>query len=54
MTDLDLKHIEQSREEVLACLQGLLLPPYEVRDSGFGLHAESRVEGAGQRRGRPG
>ncbi len=38
IADLDLKNIAQSREEVLACLQGLLLPPYEIRDSGFGLH----------------
>jgi RecA-family ATPase len=44
VTDLDLKNIEQPREEVLACLQGLLLPPYEIRNSGFGLHAEWRFK----------
>lgn len=38
--DLDLRNIVQSREEVIACLKGLLLPPKEIRDSGFGLHAD--------------
>jgi hypothetical protein len=37
--DLDLKNIEQTRDQVLQCLKGLVLPPSEIRDSGFGLHA---------------
>ena len=39
IADLDLKNIAQSRDEVIRCLKGLLLPPSELRDSGFGLHA---------------
>src|SRR5262245_11340814 len=38
VSDLDLKNIAQSRDEVLQCLRELLLPPSEIRDSGFGLH----------------
>jgi hypothetical protein len=38
--DLDLKNIEESRDKVLSVLQGLILKPSEIRDSGFGLHAE--------------
>ena len=37
--DLDLKHIVEPRDEVIKVLQGLLLRPSEIRDSGFGLHA---------------
>jgi hypothetical protein len=39
IADLDLKNIAQPRDEVIRCLKGLLLPPSELRDSGFGLHA---------------
>jgi RecA-family ATPase len=39
VSDLDLRHIEQSRDEVIRCLQSLPLPPTEIRDSGFGIHA---------------
>lgn len=39
VVDLDLKNIVQSRDEVLRCLQDLVLPPSEIRDSGHGLHA---------------
>jgi hypothetical protein len=37
--DLDLKNIEHSRDHIINCLRGLALPPSEVRDSGFGVHA---------------
>src|SRR5215471_13924806 len=37
--DLDLRNIEQPREEVIKCLNGLVLEPTEIRDSGNGLHA---------------
>jgi RecA-family ATPase len=37
--DLDLKNIEQSREQVLKVLDELALAPTETRDSGNGLHA---------------
>jgi hypothetical protein len=37
--DLDLKNIVQTREEIIAQLKRLSLPPTEIRDSGFGLHA---------------
>jgi hypothetical protein len=37
--DLDLKNIAEPRDDVLQCLHGLLLPPSEIRDSGYGLHA---------------
>jgi hypothetical protein len=40
VVDLDLRNIVQPREEVLACLRGLLLPPSLIKDSGHGLHAE--------------
>jgi RecA-family ATPase len=36
--DLDLRAMRESREEVLACLHGLSLPPDEIHDSGGGLH----------------
>jgi hypothetical protein len=36
--DLDLRNIVESREQVIACLRDLPLPP-EIRDSGRGLHA---------------
>jgi hypothetical protein len=36
--DLDLRNIVEGREEVIACLRALPLPP-EIRDSGRGLHA---------------
>jgi hypothetical protein len=39
IVDLDLKNIVEPRNEVIKVLQGLLLPPTEIRDSGFGLHA---------------
>ena len=40
VVDLDLRNIVQPREEVLACLRSLLLPPSLIKDSGHGLHAE--------------
>ena len=39
VVDLDLKNIAEARDEVLRTLQELVLPPSEIRDSGFGLHA---------------
>jgi putative DNA primase/helicase len=39
VVDLDLKNITEAREEVIACLKRLALPPSEIRDSGNGLHA---------------
>jgi RecA-family ATPase len=39
IADLDLKNIVESRDEALQCLRNLLLPPSEIRDSGYGLHA---------------
>jgi hypothetical protein len=39
VVDLDLRAMTELRDEVLACLQGLALPPSEIRDSGRGLHA---------------
>jgi hypothetical protein len=39
VNDLDLKNIVEPRDEVLQCLRNLLLPPSEIRDSGYGLHA---------------
>ena len=44
VVDLDLKDIAQSRDKVIACLTGLILPPHEIRDSGFGLHASWRLK----------
>jgi RecA-family ATPase len=44
VVDLDLKDIVQSRDKVIACLTGLILPPHEIRDSGFGLHASWRLK----------
>jgi RecA-family ATPase len=38
IVDLDLKNIVESRDEVLQQIKSLLLPPSEIRDSGFGLH----------------
>ena len=38
VADLDLKNITQRRDAVLQCVKGLVLPPSEIRDSGFGLH----------------
>jgi hypothetical protein len=38
VADLDLKNIVQRRDAVLQCVKGLVLPPSEIRDSGFGLH----------------
>ena len=38
VVDLDLKNITQRRDAVLQCVKGLVLPPSEIRDSGFGLH----------------
>jgi RecA-family ATPase len=38
VADLDLKNIMQPRDAVLQCVKGLVLPPSEIRDSGFGLH----------------
>lgn len=46
VVDLDLKSIEEQRERILGVLQGLLLPPTEIRDSGFGLHAVWRLKEA--------
>jgi hypothetical protein len=40
VVDLDLKNIEQPRDEVMRTLCELVLPPTEIRDSGFGLHAD--------------
>jgi hypothetical protein len=37
--DLDLTHIVQPRDEIMACLKQMILRPSEIRDSGFGLHA---------------
>src|SRR5262245_15910770 len=34
VADLDLKNIEQPREQVIECVKGLVLPPSEIRDSG--------------------
>jgi hypothetical protein len=42
--DLDLKNIEQSREEVIQCLRTLALPPSEITDSGTGLHAKWQLK----------
>jgi hypothetical protein len=36
--DVDLKNTEQTREDVLAKLRGLMLEPTSVVDSGHGLH----------------
>jgi len=46
VADLDLKNIVEPREKVIATLQGLLLQPSELRDSGFGLHAEWKFKEA--------
>jgi hypothetical protein len=46
VADLDLKNIVQSRDEVIRCLKELVLPPSEIRDSGFGLHAVWRLKEA--------
>jgi hypothetical protein len=40
VVDLDLRNIVQPREDVLACLHSLVLPPSLIKDSGYGLHAE--------------
>jgi hypothetical protein len=37
VVDLDTRTMTESRDEILACLQGLALPPSEIRDSGRGL-----------------
>jgi hypothetical protein len=37
--DLDFKNIIEDREEIIACLKNLVLPPHEIRNSGNGLHA---------------
>jgi hypothetical protein len=42
--DLDLKNIAESRDNVLRTLQNLVLPPTEIRDTGYGLHAEWRMK----------
>ena len=39
IADIDLKNIAEPSGQVLQTLRGLVLPPSEVRDSGFGLHA---------------
>jgi RecA-family ATPase len=39
IADIDLKNIAEPSDHVLQTLRGLVLPPSEVRDSGFGLHA---------------
>src|SRR6516164_5499774 len=44
VVDLDLKNIEQSREEVIQCLRALALPPSEITDSGTGLHAKWQLK----------
>jgi hypothetical protein len=36
--DLDLKNIEQPRDEVIQCVRDLALPPSTIVDSGHGLH----------------
>jgi hypothetical protein len=41
--DLDLRNIVESREQAIACLRNLPLPP-EIRDSGRGLHAIWRLK----------
>jgi RecA-family ATPase len=46
VVDLDLKSIEEPRERILGVLHGLPLPPSEIRDSGFGLHAVWRLKEA--------
>src|SRR6266481_4951136 len=37
--DLDFKNIVEGRAEIVTRLEGLVLPPNEIRDSGNGLHA---------------
>jgi hypothetical protein len=41
--DIDLRNVVESREQVIACLRDLPLPP-EIRDSGRGLHAIWRLK----------
>jgi hypothetical protein len=37
VADLDLRNIVETRDEVLKVLRELLLPPSEIRDSGYGF-----------------
>jgi hypothetical protein len=44
VVDLDLKNIEQSRDEVIQCVRALVLPPSDIIDSGHGLHPKWRLK----------
>jgi hypothetical protein len=41
--DIDLRNVVETREQVLEVLRGLPLQPYEIRDSGGGLHVDWRL-----------
>jgi AAA domain len=42
--DLDLKNIEQLRDEVIQCVRALALPPSTIVDSGHGLHLKWQLK----------
>jgi hypothetical protein len=44
VVDLDLKNIEQPRDEVIQCTRDLALPPSAIVDSGHGLHLKWRLK----------
>jgi hypothetical protein len=44
VVDLDLKNIEQPRDEVIQCARDLALPPSAIVDSGHGLHLKWRLK----------
>jgi hypothetical protein len=46
VVDLDLRSIEEPPDRILGVLHSLPLPPSEIRDSGFGLHAVWRLKEA--------
>jgi hypothetical protein len=46
VSDLDLKHIVEPPDKVIEVLKDLVLPPSEIRDSGFGLHSIWRLKEA--------
>jgi len=44
VVDLDLKNIEQPRDDVIRCARDLALPPSTIVDSGHGLHLKWRLK----------
>jgi hypothetical protein len=44
VVDVDLKNIEQPRDEVIQCARGLALTPSTIIDSGHGLHLKWRLK----------